>query len=445
MKLDNGDDPLSSDADELLAVETALGASGARKGRVKKVTIASKNDTKKSAKETDVESTMINQILEELKHLREMVHNLTKDNEAKSQQITELTRLLANAWAKQGANPAPQTSIVAGSSGTVKGSYAGVAKRNGTDHPAVATARHPVSSGSVEGTTKSAKGGHCASETTGNPPPTTSSSGEMTVLKVKNSRWNGKSLQYLADVRKQGQESIIEMWVDAGAISAPTLVEAFHEAHPVCPRPDDYKETASWTQVKNTRKRINQKFKKNNGRSLTSQDLEFLAKELTAKFTEPRGFKKCHLKIGGKRALSGRTRKQRRALMTKIFQMYGIGDVVTQFSFIGTSVLEIYVLEEKEEEFLKRMKYHEWEVIDFQSDALLPFQKGQEEDTKKHAVNRLAFLYANTRLVKLRECILEGVAAEVAELVKSEAKAILETRAGERTANVQTRHVAPRA
>ena len=179
-------------------------------------------------------------------------------------------------------------------------------------------------------------------------------------------------------------------------------------------------------------------------KQLSTSDIDFIAAKLISAPGEPKEFKRVHLKITNKRAIANCSYNQKQNIIKKVIHSYGLSSAVLRVSFVGASVLEIYIESESEQRFVSGMQKHGWEFIDdFDFYDMKSFdgksQKTQEQKDKcmEALVQRLAYLSASTRLLNLQNCILEGLKEETQDLIIQRRDEILELRAGERTAYVQ--------
>ena len=253
---------------------------------------------------------------------------------------------------------------------------------------------------------------------------------------IKDSKWIGNEFMYLVVLKDEEQ-----IWMAAKDIHADTLIKEYHDAHTEAAKPDDYDSARSWQTVKRKEKNIRSKL--GSKKQLTAQDIDFIAFNLVAAPTEPKQFKRVHYRITNKRALTHCSYSQKVNIMRKVIHSYGLSAAVIRLSFIGASVLEIYIQAETEKRFIKGMHSHGWEQIegfdfyDMKSFDGKPLSEGQVKTSMEALIQRLAFLASSTQLRNLEHCILDGLKEETKESILKRKEEILEARAGERTAYVQ--------
>jgi hypothetical protein len=261
---------------------------------------------------------------------------------------------------------------------------------------------------------------------------------EVNIKDILESKWTGNNLLYYVSLQ-DGQK----LWLKANEFNADTLVKEYHEAFPNAASPNDYKISNSWKTIKRKEKTIQSKF--NSKEILTAQEIDFIAFNLTSTPKEPKEFKRVHLKISNKRAIANCSFNQKQNIIRKILHSYGLSANVIRISFIGASVIEIYIQSDSESRFISCMKSHGWEFInEFDFYDTKSFDGKEMSESKKMQcmealIQRLAFLSASTHLVNLQKCILEDLHEETKELVLKRKEEIIESRAGERTAYVQQR------
>jgi hypothetical protein len=115
----------------------------------------------------------------------------------------------------------------------------------------------------------------------------------------------------------------------------------------------------------------------------------------------------------------------------------GLSALVFRSSWIGSSVVELYISEEFEKRFKLGMERLNWEIIEeFNPETLpefdmnAPLDDWEKESRKEKLIQRLGFLHANSRLTNLRECILDGLSEEIKEAVILKSDSIIRIRLG---------------
>jgi hypothetical protein len=254
---------------------------------------------------------------------------------------------------------------------------------------------------------------------------------------IKNSKWVDSRLMYQVSIV---DDPLQDYWMAENEFQADSIIKTFHELNPGAPAPADFEENNQWKSVLRREKNVGKKLATK--KPLSSEDIEFIAFGLTKPKEVSKDFKKLHLRIENKRILRNCTYKQKQAIIMKVLHSYGLSGCISRISFIGSSVLEVYVLEESESKFMSGMKRNDWKFIgDFDYYAPtafseIPVSKEKEESCLGALVQRLAFLCAGTKLINLKRCILEGLQEETrAEVLKREIE-IRESREGQRTAYV---------
>ena len=257
------------------------------------------------------------------------------------------------------------------------------------------------------------------------------------IKEIKDSKWTGNELLYLV-LSKDG----IQTWISSKECSqAEKLIAEFHEANPNAASPADYESANEWKSIRRKEKKIRGKLKTK--KVLTAKEIDFIAFSITSAPTEAREFKRVHLQILNKRALANCSYNQKMGIMRKVIHSYGLSAHVMRISFIGASVLEIYIHADAESRFMSGMRSHGWELIDdfdfYDTKAFDGKTLSQEEKERcqEALVQRLAFLSASTQLKNLQACILDGLQEETQTRILKRREEIIESRAGERTAYVQ--------
>ena len=258
------------------------------------------------------------------------------------------------------------------------------------------------------------------------------------IEKIADSKWVGKDFKYLVSL-KDGRD----LWLSMKDFNAEKLVTEFHEAHPDAATPDDYKLSNGWQTIKKKEMVIKKKLSAK--KSLSSQEIDFIALKLTSAPKEPKEFKRVHVQIANKQAISKCSYNQKLNIMRKVIHSYGLAASVVRISFIGSSVMEIYVEADAERRFVLGMQGHGWQTIkDFNFYEIKSFDgkalsEAKKDECTKSLVQRLAYLMAGTKLLKLRQCILEGLEEPTIAAIVEREQEIKEAREGQRTAYVLQR------
>lgn len=252
---------------------------------------------------------------------------------------------------------------------------------------------------------------------------------------IKDSKWIGKDFKYLVSL-KDGRD----LWLSIKEFNAEKLVSEFHETQPDAARADDYMVSNGWKTIKKKELTIRKKMSAKKG--LSSQEIDFIALKLTAPPQEAKEFRRVHIQIANKQAIAKCSYNQKLNIIRKVIHSYGLSAAVVRISFIGSSIMEIYVQADAEHRFISGMKCHGWDIIksfDFyevKSFNGKPLSDSKKEECSKALVQRLAYLMAGTKLVKLRECILEGLKESTKAQILEREQEIKEAREGQRTAYV---------
>jgi len=256
--------------------------------------------------------------------------------------------------------------------------------------------------------------------------------------KIKDSKWIGNNFKYLVSL-KDGRD----LWLSLKEFNAEKLVSDFHETQPDAATPDDYQLSNGWKTIKKKEKTIQKKLTSKKG--LSSQDVEFIALKLTSPPKEAKEFKRVHIQIANKQAIAKCSYNQKLNIIRKVIHSYGLSASVVRISFIGSSVMEIYVQAEAEQRFISGMQSHGWEIVakfdfyevkSFDGKAL---SEAKKDECLKALAQRLAYLLAGTKLLKLRDCILDGLKESTQTLILEREQEIKEAREGQRTAYVLQR------
>ena len=257
------------------------------------------------------------------------------------------------------------------------------------------------------------------------------------ISEIKNSKWVGSRLMYQVSLV---ENPLQDYWLAETEFQADSIVKTFHELNPGAPAPADFEYNKQWKTGIRREKSVGKKLAAK--KQLTSEDIEFIAFGLTKPKEVSKEFKKLHLRIENKRILKNCSYKQKQAIIMKVLHSYGLSGCVSRISFIGSSVLEVYVLAETESKFKSGMQRNDWKFIgefDYYAPAEfneIPVSKEKEESCLSALIQRLAFLCAGTKLINLKECILEGLQEETQVQVLKREQEIKESRNGQRTAYV---------
>jgi hypothetical protein len=138
----------------------------------------------------------------------------------------------------------------------------------------------------------------------------------------------------------------------------------------------------------------------------------------------------------------GFTYSQKQATLKKIIHQFGLNQKVVRISLIGDSVLELYTILEEKDLVIARMQSNGWNLIDFKPEEIPEFNsKKDEKDQKGALVNRLAYLYAGTHLINLKETILQDISEEIQQEIISRAEEIIKKRNDIKEGRVQAKLV----
>lgn len=184
------------------------------------------------------------------------------------------------------------------------------------------------------------------------------------------------------------------------------------------------------------------KIKKNQASKLKAEDIGFIANSLVQEVNKPKEFSKVAFSITNKRVFKGFTYAQKQTTLKKIIHQFGLDQKVVRISLIGDSVLELYTIKEEKELVIARMQSNGWNLVDFKPEEVPKFEsKKDEKDQKSALINRLAYLYAGTYLINLREIILQGITEETKDQIISRAEEIIKKRNDIKEGRVQAKLV----
>ena len=254
------------------------------------------------------------------------------------------------------------------------------------------------------------------------------------VKHISASKWMGKKFFYLVHFNDSDYEP---RWLENDQFSADSAVSLFHEKNPGCPTPDDYNDFSQWKVVQRKQRYINKKIELN--KTLSKEDIEFVAKGMINTIQEPKEFKRVHFTIGNKRVLRRCSYGQKIKIISEILHSYGLSGCVVKISFIGDSVLEVYIQSSSYDLFTSRMIKNGWIITKFDFYEIPRFVENKDEKKEivhRALVQRLAFLIANSRLINLHKCILEGLKDDTIQAIEHRVNEIIESRKGQRTAYV---------
>ena len=248
---------------------------------------------------------------------------------------------------------------------------------------------------------------------------------EETVMEIKASSWNGSDLCYLILL-----ESGIEKWIrSSDCTSIMGMVDEFHNLNPGAPNTSDYSLADSLKFETKKKKNIMAKIKKNQASKLKVEDIGFIANSLVKEVNKPKEFSKVAFSISNKRVLKGFSYSQKQATLKKIIHQYGLNQKVVRISLVGDSVLELYTIKEEKDLVVARMKSNGWNVINFKPEELPEFTASKDAKDQKNAlINRLAFLYAGTYLLNLKEIILQDISEDTRNEILSRVEEIIKRR-----------------
>jgi hypothetical protein len=203
--------------------------------------------------------------------------------------------------------------------------------------------------------------------------------------KIKDSKWNGKNFKYLVAL-KDGRD----LWLSQKDFNAEKLVSDFHEDHPDAATPDDYNLSDGWRAVKKKETAIQKKLTAKKG--LSREEIDFVALKLTSAPKDAKEFKRIHIQIANKKAIAKCSYNQKLTIIRKVIHSYGLSAAVVRVSFIGSSVMEIYVEAEAEHRFISGMQRHGWEIVkSFDFYEVKSFDGQTLSDAKKEECSK-AFL-----------------------------------------------------
>ena len=261
---------------------------------------------------------------------------------------------------------------------------------------------------------------------------------EETVMEIKASSWKGNELYYYIEL-----ESGIEKWIKSSDCkSIKEMVNEFHNLNPGAPNESDYSLADSIKIENKKKKNIMGKIKKNQTSKLKVDDIGFIASSLVKEVNKPKKFSKVAFGITNKRVFRGFTYTQKQATLKKIIHQFGLNQKVVRISLIGDSVLELYTISEEKDLVIARMQSNGWNLIDFKPEEIPEFNsKKDEKDQKGALINRLAYLYAGTYLINLKETILQDISEEIQQEIISRAEEIIKKRNDIKEGRVQAKLV----
>ena len=173
----------------------------------------------------------------------------------------------------------------------------------------------------------------------------------LSIKSISNSKWQGRKLLYLVSFDDESWEP---RWLEAKDFSAPAIVCSFHSENPNAPKQDDYDVFNDWKIVQRKQRYINRKIELK--KPLTKQDIDFIAHGINLNVETPKEFVRLHYKITNKKILRRCSYLQKIKVIAGILNSYGLSGVVTRISFIGDSVLEIYMQAQSRDLLLSRME-----------------------------------------------------------------------------------------
>lgn len=261
---------------------------------------------------------------------------------------------------------------------------------------------------------------------------------EETVMEIKASSWRGNDLFYFISL-----ESGLDKWIKSSdCTSIQGMVNEFHNLNPGAPNPSDYSLVDSLKAESHKKKNIMAKIKKNQASKLKVEDIGFIANSLVQEVNKPKEFSKVAFSITNKRVFKGFTYAQKQATLKKIIHQFGLNQKVVRISLIGDSVLELYTIKEEKELVIARMQSNGWNLFNFKPEELPEFKSSKDEKDQKSAlINRLAYLYAGTYLINLREIILQDISEETKNEIISRAEEIIKRRNDIKEGRVQAKLV----
>jgi hypothetical protein len=136
---------------------------------------------------------------------------------------------------------------------------------------------------------------------------------------------------------------------------------------------------------------------------------------------KPVSFSKLYLKLNTIPALRVGNNRSRVRIIRNLLNLLQINNKVRDFSFIGKSVLELYVAEPCLDEVTKVLSENGRLLSNFNPNEASPYAH-PERDVKSATIKRLAHLYARNHLRMMKEAILSGFPEDIQENVKTEAE-----------------------
>jgi hypothetical protein len=142
---------------------------------------------------------------------------------------------------------------------------------------------------------------------------------------------------------------------------------------------------------------------------------------------KPVDFTKMYIQINVGQKWKRAERKDKVKLARQIFKTIGIEEKVREFSFIGNSVLELYVANPVAYEVSMTLKANECLIINDYNASVGQGHGRPVDEIKECIISRVGFLYARNNLVKLKEAILDGFEGELRESIINKAIEIQKT------------------
>jgi hypothetical protein len=146
-----------------------------------------------------------------------------------------------------------------------------------------------------------------------------------------------------------------------------------------------------------------------------SKQVKKRATQLFTPVGDALSFARIQIKIMDTRPMKkAKNAKEKNAVINAALKQIGIRDDTILFSMIGNSVVELYIKANKEEEVLTKLNEKNIEVERQVNPMSVPtFATLKEEKL----VSRLGWLYYHSKLINLKNCILEGLTGIIKEKV----------------------------
>jgi len=150
---------------------------------------------------------------------------------------------------------------------------------------------------------------------------------------------------------------------------------------------------------------------------------------LMPKPENPATFSKICFRVNDARQLAKcETQEAVRSLVNEFFRAIQIKSMVFQWSKIGNSILEIIVPDEEVAECLFKIRKFKMDILDNPRLWEAPAHHVGPSNSEEKFVKRVAYQVVKSRLLKIKECLLENIPGHIQALINDEVRRIKETR-----------------